>query len=346
MFLYNEKYVSKKERYYYSCPWIEHGIVFFQYKLAHCCHCGHQSGGHALIRNNYTGQALNWERIFQVKDIYRKFHKKGKINTACMDCPYLKEDNWDNGRYIDHLYISHWTNCNSRCIYCYEAQNPESFNNDNYNVLPYIKEMYSRGILRRESEISFGGGEPTLLKEFDNIVKFFMDNFFIRCRVHTSGIRYSPALADAINTLLAYVVVSVDSGSRETFKQIKRVDCYDKVCDNVRKYALKTIFLGRDLISTKFIIIPGINDKKSEIDSWLMTNKENGLYAVVLDIEENWYLKNRNNVPPYIIELIKYTEKRAKKSDLILQLYERIQNLLLDESVRSNKDMFKLFRGV
>ena len=346
MFIYNEKYVSKNEGCYYSCPWIEHGLVVFQYKLAHCCHCGHQSGGHALIRNNYVGQPINWDRIFEVKEMYRKFHKKGKINASCIGCQYLKEDNWDNEKYINHLYISHWTNFNSKCIYCYETQYPDSFDRDSYNLLPYIKDMYSRGILRREAEISFGGGEPTLLKEFDDIIKFFMENYFIRCRIHTSGIKYSAALAEAINTLLAYVVVSVDSGSKETFKKIKQVDCYDKVCDNVRKYALKTTFLGRDLISTKFIIIPEINDTKKEVDNWLIKNKENGLYAVVLDIEENWYLKNRNNVPKHIIELIKYTEIRAKKLNLMLQLYERIQNLLIDESQRTNKNMFKIFRGV
>ncbi len=53
MFIYDERYLSKKEGYYYSCPWIEHGLVFFRYKLAMCCNCGHEGGGHTLVRNNF-----------------------------------------------------------------------------------------------------------------------------------------------------------------------------------------------------------------------------------------------------------------------------------------------------
>ena len=81
MFVYNEKFVSKKEGHYYSCPWIEHGLVFFGYKLAMCCHCGHQDSSQMLLRNNFTGQKIDWDRIFKVKDMYRNFHKKGKIHS-------------------------------------------------------------------------------------------------------------------------------------------------------------------------------------------------------------------------------------------------------------------------
>ena len=160
MFVFNEKYVSKKAGYYYSCPWIEHGLVFFEYKLSMCCNSGHEDGGNTIVRNNYTGQRINWDRIFKVKDTYRKFHKKGKINANCINCPYLKEEKWEGENYINNLYISHWTQCNSKCIYCYSAQNPNEFISDKtYNVFNTIREMYEKNILRPGGLISFGGGE-------------------------------------------------------------------------------------------------------------------------------------------------------------------------------------------
>ena len=55
MFIYNEKFKSKKEGYYYSCPWIEHGLVFFPHKLAFCCHCGHEGGGRPVPRRDRHG---------------------------------------------------------------------------------------------------------------------------------------------------------------------------------------------------------------------------------------------------------------------------------------------------
>ena len=332
MFVYNEKYVSNKEGHYYSCPWIEHGLVFFRYKLAMCCNCGHEGSIQTLIRNNYVGQKINWDRIFQVKDMYRRFHKKGKIHTGCVSCPYLKEDKWDNSRYIDNIYISHWTQCNSKCIYCYATQKPEDFDMpQTYHVLPILKEMLDKGILRTGGIISFGGGEPTLLDEFEDLVTFLLDNYFWGIRVHSSGIKYSPALARAINEIRGYVVVSVDSGSPEAFEKIKQVPCYDKVRETVRKYALQTTFLGRYLVSAKYIIVPGINDTIDEIESWMQANYDAGLYTTVLDIEEKWYLANRGNIPKHIFKLIDYARKRSKQLNTNFELYERLQNLLDDE---------------
>lgn len=332
MFVYNEKYVSKKDGHYYSCPWIEHGLVFFRYKLAMCCNCGHEGSIQTLIRNNYVGQKIDWDRLFKVKDMYRRFHKKGKIHTGCVSCPYLKEDKWDNSRYIDNIYISHWTQCNSKCIYCYATQRPEDFDMpQTYHVLPILKEMLDKGILRPGGIISFGGGEPTLLDEFEDLVTFLLDNYFWGIRVHSSGIKYSPALARAINEIRGYVVVSVDAGSAEAFEKIKQVPCYDKVRETVRKYALQTTFLGRYLVSAKYIIVPGINDTIEEIESWMKANYDAGLYTTVLDIEEKWYLANRGNIPKHIFKLIDYAKKRSKQLNTNFELYERLQNLLDDE---------------
>lgn len=342
MFIYDEKYVSKKEGCYYSCPWIEHGFVFFQYKLANCCICGHSAGGHTLIRNNFTGQSLDWDRVFKIKDMFRKFHKKGKIHKNCIGCPYLKEDAWpDNGKYIKNLYISHWAVCNSKCIYCFQTQNPDDFMIDQcYSVLPYIKDMVEKGILAPDADISFGGGEPTLLKEFEEVVNYLLDNYFWGIRVHTSGIKYSPAIARAINEIRGYVVVSVDSGSKAAYKKIKQVDCYDKVRDNIRKYALQTNFLGRFLVSAKFIIIPGINDTKEEIEKWLIANKEAGLYTTVLDIEENWYHEHKDNMPKHILELVKYAQKRSKQLRTNFELYERLQNVYYNKPKKQSVFQF------
>ncbi len=335
MFIYNEKFVSKKEGHYYSCPWIEHGLVFFSYKLAMCCHCGHEGSSQAIIRNNYTGQKIDWDRVFKIKEMYRRFHKKGKINKGCISCPYLKEAQWDNTRYIDNLYISHFTNCNSKCIYCFAAKHPEDFAKERlYQVLPILKEMYEKSILRPGGIISFGGGEPTLLDEFEDIVTYLLDNYFWGIRAHTSGIIYSPALARAINEIRGYVVVSVDSGSSETFLKIKQVPCYDKVRETIRKYALQTTFLGRYLVSAKFIIIPGINDTTEEIESWMKANYDAGLYTTVLDIEENWYLENKNNIPEYIYKLVDYAKKRAKQLNTNFELYERLQNLMDERKLK------------
>ena len=343
MFIYDEKYKSKKEGYYYSCSWLERGLVFFPHKLSFCCHCGHTGGGHTLIRNNFDGQNINWDRFLKIKTMFKNFHKEGKINSACIGCPFLKYKKWEEGDYIENLYISHWTYCNAKCIYCYERQNPDEFLiNKNYKVLPFIKELHETGTLRAGGKIYFGGGEPAILDEFEDIITYLLDNFYWGIRVHSSGIKYSPAMARAIEEVRGYMIVSVDAGSKEIYKKIKQVDCYDIVRENIRKYALKTNFKGRYLVCGKYIIIPGINDNKEELEKWLMANKEAGLWTTSLDIEEDWYLKNRNNIPEYIYDLIKYVKKRSKQLNTNFEVYERMENMLQDEYKKTHRHIVKL----
>jgi hypothetical protein len=42
-------------------------------------------------------------------------------------------------------------------------------------------------------------------------------------------------------------------------------------------------------VSAKYIIIPGINDNKEEIENWIKANKNDGLSYTILDIEEKWF---------------------------------------------------------
>ena len=267
--------------------------------------------------------------------MYRRFHKKGKIHKNCIDCPFLKEGPWHNSkRQIKYLYLSHWLTCNSKCIYCYTAQHPELLvTGKQYRLLPQLQDMHKKGILTNDAEVSFGGGEPTLLDEFENIMTYLLDNYFWGIRVHTSGILYSPSIARAINEIRGYVVVSVDAGTAETYEKIKKVPCYDKVRDNIRRYALQTNFLGRFLVGAKFIIIPGINDTKEEIEKWLLANKEAGLYTTVIDIED---------IPKHILNLIKYAKKRSKQLGTNFELYERLQNLFYRRNQKKSK-LMRLF---
>ena len=328
MFVLNQNYLSRKEGFYYSCPWIEHGLVFFPSKLTMCCFCGSDTNNHTLVQDNFDGSNLNLERIFKIKDKFRYFHKKGKIHTNCMNCPSLKLDAWDERNYIDSLYISHWSQCNSKCMYCYSNIHPEDFSKKSYKVFDIIKKMCDTGILKRNSKVLFGGGEPALLDEFENLISFFIDNGFQNIRVHSSGIKYISCLERGLSENRIHLVISVDSGSKEVYKKIKNVDCYDIVRQNIKQYAKFKTSSGIANVSAKYIVIPGVNDYISEIDNWLIANKEDGLSYTILDIEENWYNENKNNIPKYIFDLLKYTKQRSFELGTYFELYERIEKLL------------------
>ncbi len=328
MFVLNQNCIPRNEGFYYSCEWIEHGLVFFPSKLTMCCFCGSNEGQHTLIQDNFNGKNFDVERIFKNRDKFRRFHKKAKIHTNCNGCPSLKPDAWDERDYLDCIYISHWSNCNSKCIYCYSTQHPDEFTDKTYLIMPILKQLVEKGLLRRNSKVLFGGGEPAVLNEFEEIINYLLDNGFQNIRVHSSGIKYIPCLERGLKEGKIHLAVSVDAGSSVIYKKIKNVDCYDLVRENIKKYALCKTQTGEANVSAKYIIIPELNDSKDEIEKWLLANKEAGLTYTILDIEENWYNKNKNNIPDYIYELLKYSKMRSEELQTHFELYERISNLL------------------
>lgn len=328
MFVLNQNCIPKDKGLYYSCPWIEHGIVFFPSKIAMCCFCGSLSGEYTILQENFNGNNFDIERIFKFKDKFRKFHKQGKIHTNCNNCPYLKYEAWDERNYIDSLYISHWTACNSNCIYCYSSNHPDEFKNADYKLIDLIKELTYKGILKRDSKILFGGGEPALLDEFDDIINYLLDSGFSDIRVHSSGINYIPCLQRGLSEGKIHLTISIDAGSREIYKKIKNIDAYDTVRENIRSYSQFIMKNAEANVSAKYIIIPGLNDNKNELEKWLIANKEDGLSYTILDIEENWYLEHKNNIPEHIYELLKYAKKRSNELNTHFELYERIESIM------------------
>ena len=79
--------------------------------------------------------------------------------------------------------------------------------------------------------------------------------------------------------------MSLDSGTRKTFAQIKGVDCFDKVKNNIRKYSKN----GRVVL--KYIILPNVNDNIDDIKGFLSFAKEIGTDSI--EIVRN-YLEHNN----------------------------------------------------
>ncbi len=320
--------------FYRSCEFIEKGIHFnTENKICVCCHSSNIGGGYVLfpfLENVTTGQTVDWDKFFEEKQRIRELNSSENIDKICEGCVALREDNWpDNNKAFSYFNFHYFTRCDSNCIYCYTLSDKKHYNTcKNYKVYPFLKDMKKKNLIEPNGFISFGGGEVTLHDEFDDLINFFMP-YDYAMKVCTSGIHYSRTIEKALKNGNMEILVSVDSGTKETFSKIKGTSHFDKVWNNLKKYA-KAQKLPI-LVKSKFIVVPDLNDSENEILLWLKKSKEIGINIVLLEIESNYYNKNRSAIPENIMNLFHYALQQAKDLGLEFLLYDRSSHMMSEQ---------------
>ncbi len=324
---------------YVSCEYIQHGFNVDYEDIKMCCFNCHEGGGRQILIDNYHGEMIDWNKFFKEKRKMREMNKKGIILERCKGCFFLKEREWDNEDYINYMVFNHWTQCNCKCKYCFTNEQSDYFNTrKNYNMYPVIKKLADMGKIRGGGEIGFGGGEPALLPEFEPLLNLLLDSGCDNIRVHSSGVKYSKAIERGLAEGKVTLVVSVDSGTSETYTNIKRVNHFNKVWENLKQYADSQTF-DKYKAKTKYIIYPGFNDKKEELDKWFDLTVKAGIRSVVLDVEGGYYENNKYNIPNELYELLEYAEKRTKELDMKnVEFYDRAKHM------RLHKEEYKKLR--
>ena len=84
---------------------------------------------------------------------------------------------------------------------------------------------------------------------------------------------------------------------------------------------------GYGLMTSKYIIIPNINDNRKEIDAWINSVREVGGRWLALDIEDVWYKTNRATISDYYLDLVNYVIDKAHSLNMKIELYDRARGL-------------------
>ena len=302
---------------YKSCHLIEHGISIDVDSIKACCLSREFNKGQLMIVPKYENNTINWEHIFNIKKQHRNFQQEKDIN-ACEGCYNLREDNWDSEDYISFINFDHWSQCNSNCIYCGVQSNKPKTKNNTFKA---IKELIKSGKFRNDGEITFQGGEPTILKEFEDLLKLFIKQGS-KIRIHSSGILFSRAIRNGLKKGAVTVVISPDSASKEIYKTVKRVDKSKNVWDNIKHYRKGLDENFAPHVKVKYIIIPGVNDTFDEITAFLNKIKELDIKSIIVDVEYTYANVNANKISPHVYILMDYIENFAKQNNIAYELYD------------------------
>lgn len=263
-----------------------------------------------FLQEEYRGGELDFDKIFERKRQTREDFRNGKVHPFCQKCWEYQEKDYDDEEYFSHFTFAHIIKCNSRCTYCFIGNDEHLYNQkQEYQMLPIIKEMIDKNILRYNGSLRYMGGEPTLMSDFEEITNLFVNNNVPEIYLPTSGIKFSPAMENACNKVpFCQIFISIDSGCPETYKKIKNIDAYNIVLNSLKRYAAPEI--NKENVISKYIVVPFVNDNIEEIEKWILASKSINMlvlsidmeFSVVHDITKEKYFK-------YLLQLTDYAEK-------------------------------------
>ncbi len=260
---------------YYSCRFIEGGLVFVPEELLVCCITNHGRGYPKIC--DFHGGRLPEAKIIAVREEVRALNQNPARHPLCAGCGYLEKRGWERPEYpFHHLTIAHFTECNLSCRYCYVTRDglrenpPEPF-----DIIPILETMIREKKLSPQAQVSWGGGEPALFKDFEKIFGMLLE-YGVFQQLATNATVLSPVIREALLRRRASLTCSVDAGTAQTYRKIKGRDFFDRVFENMGSYART----GGE-VAAKFIVL---KENCDEIVPFLDRVEQAGIRGVVYEI--------------------------------------------------------------
>lgn len=279
----------------YFCSELNNVLTFFPEGIRSCCIIGRI--GPVYLSDYNDKIEIDWELFKRrKKEAYDNILQNKLENSTCKDCFYLKEKTEEDlfNEQFSLIYLNNWTQCNCGCFYCdrmgYTKGEITKKKEDSryYNALPVIKGLYKNNLLDKDNlRVVFHGGDLSVLKEFEPLLKEFIKNGVNKIDFASNNIIFQPLIKDLLARNKASLNMSLDCGTRETYKKIKRVDKFNDVISNLKKYVTVSKSDNPE-INVKYIILENVNDNEEEIKKFIDLMVKIGIKRVSLHLEHKY----------------------------------------------------------
>ncbi|MCL2839580.1 MAG: radical SAM protein [Defluviitaleaceae bacterium] len=252
------------------CEYLKNELIYTGETLDICCA---DSAYDVKIPQVRIAEGMNYEDMvtaihsMRKKTLYDLSSNKG----CCINCPKLEEGYYPVTNSLKKFTFAEIFHCQFRCIYCNARLLPTSQlpykqrKDTTKKALEFAKYLKSVQIINKDTIIVFVNGEISINPLLHEITKVFMD---YPCLFLTNAEVYSNEIAKILDKGRSYINVSLDSGTAETFEKIKGKSCFDKVCENIKRYSMH----GK--VSLKYILLEDINDNEEDISKFLIFAKD------------------------------------------------------------------------
>ena len=222
------------------------------------------------------------------------------------------------GRTFPYIRLSITDVCNFKCGYCL----PNGYQIDKSDNRKFLHLDEIRRLAKALSELGVNkirltGGEPTVRKDFFDIVKTIKENSGIKKTVITTNGYHLDKIAHKIKESgLDGINISIDSLNRETFKRVTSHDRLDEILRGIK--ALQSLNFKN--IKINAVLLKGINDSENDFNQWsnfIQENKIDFRYIELMQTGDNLDYFRKYHVPA-----TKFTDY-LNKNNWIIQTFGR-----------------------
>ena len=177
------------------------------------------------------------------------------------------------GRTFRYIRLSITDVCNFKCGYClpngYQTDKSDNRKFLHINEIKRLaKSLSDLGVCK----IRLTGGEPTVRKDFFEIIKILKNESGIRkVFITTNGYHLDQKAKNIVNSGLNGINISVDSLNRETFKNVTGHDRLPEILKGINKLQDQ----GFENIKINAVLLNGINSSEKDFEAWSKFIKNN-----------------------------------------------------------------------
>ena len=138
--------------------------------------------------------------------------------------------------------------CNAKCIMCggdyYNSTSGKTITLEKFKIMAAnLKLEHTQGI------VLAGAGDPLLNKDLFSIIQYVRREYHhINISITTNGIALLNNISkQLLENNIASINISINSATRMTYRRIMQVDCFDKICKNIKTLVQMRNLMGKNI---------------------------------------------------------------------------------------------------
>jgi len=187
--------------------------------------------------------------------------ERSKYTSICEMCSNAEMKDWgESDGLIHYVNLSmEPAPCECKCFYCDVQKETidEQRQNEGYeNVFNLLELAQQKNIIAADAKWQVSSNEITIHPHKDRIFGIIKDsscNFYTNCFIFDERIA-----ANLAANPRSSINLSIDSGTKETWRRVKGADNFGEVRANLAKYAAACS--RPEQITLKYLVFPGVND--------------------------------------------------------------------------------------